>query len=146
MINLPLDRALAQIESLEESIKKRSKKLLDYDDARSKTNKLAIKGTMEDPKLIKQRELESQTRIAFESLHNEIIAAMPKLNQSRQAVLGEVNARFRDINNRLSFDMDQVFRDLRSSNNGAIINGGFEADEIVSKSLESIKKLQIATK
>jgi hypothetical protein len=138
-----LNRTLGQIESLEESIKKRSKKLLDYDAARSKANKLTAKGSAQDPKLIKQREVESQTRIAFESLHNEIVAAMPKLNQARQAILGEVSTRFRDVNNRLAIDMDQKFQDLRVPKSNA---RGRNVEEIVAGSLESIKKLQIVTK
>lgn len=134
---MPLDRTLGQIEVLEESIKKRSKKLLDYDEERSKANKLAAKSVINIIKLNKQRELEAQARITFESLHNEIIKSFPKLNQAKMVILGEINSRFKNINNRLAVDI------LKFQNHHVTSN---DSKEIVSNSLGSIKRLQITTK
>lgn len=137
---MPLDRTLAQMEGLEESIKKREKKLLDYDEARTKVNKGSQKAS-DYTKLAKLKEQEAQARIAYESLHTEILNCIPRVNQARQAILNETLVRFKDINHRFASDMGRYA--LNNSTNGYNPSG---SKQKIRESLEAIKHLSITTK
>ena len=140
---MPLDRTLSQMEALEESIKKRAKKLLDYDDARTKVTKSSQKAasSSDQGKLSKLKEQEAQARIAYESLHNEIINCLPRLNQARQAILAETLVRFKDINHRFASDMGKYAQ--ANASTGQISSS---SKQKIRDNLEAIKHLSIATK
>lgn len=123
-------------------MKKRAKKLLDYDDARSKVNKSSQKA-IDNAKLAKLKEQEAQARIAYESLHSEILNSIPRLNQARQAILNETLVRFKDINNRFASDMSKYASQVGNSSS---FNGYSNSKQKIRENLDAIKNLSIATK
>lgn len=142
---MPLDRTLAQMEGLEESIKKREKKLLDYDEARTRVNKASQKAS-DHAKLAKLQEQEAQARIAYESLHTEILNCIPRVNQARQAILNEILVRFKDINHRFASDMGRYALNSSSTNNNNSGHTSLASKQKIRENLEAIKHLSITTK
>jgi hypothetical protein len=120
-------------------MKKRAKKLLDYDDARSKVAKLESKTSADARKLAKANEEEAQTRIIFESLQNEILQSLPKLNQARLTATEECKQRFQDINRRLAVDVTKYLSAGQDASSKTDLEGQ------VGKAMDGIRALQIVS-
>jgi hypothetical protein len=139
VILMPLDRCIAQMQALEEALKKRAKKLLDYDDARSRAMKLESKTTADGRKVEKAKAEETQARIVFESLQNEIVQALPKINQSREMVLAQARECFRDINGRLAADVAKFLTPETQAPRKCNLDGQ------VTAAMDTIRALQIVS-
>ncbi|CAJ0755408.1 10812_t:CDS:2 [Entrophospora sp. SA101] len=83
----PIGRFCAYFPEINEAIKKRDKKLLDYDAQRAKVRKLVDKSDKSDKsdkpedssKLLRAEEALNETRLQYESLNGQLVEELPKL-------------------------------------------------------------------
>ncbi|KAF9820293.1 hypothetical protein IEO21_01507 [Rhodonia placenta] len=75
----PLGKMCAYFPVVNEHISKRNKKLLDYDAARSKMNKLIAKPSEDPTKLPRAQQEFDDTKEVFDMLNEQLIAELPQL-------------------------------------------------------------------
>jgi len=79
-VTQPIARFCAYFPHINDAIKKREKKLLDYDSQRAKVRKLIDKPSSDDPnKLSRAEEVSNTARELYESLNNQLITELPRL-------------------------------------------------------------------
>ncbi|CAG8532569.1 7032_t:CDS:2 [Acaulospora colombiana] len=75
----PVARFCAYFPHINEAIKKREKKLLDYDAHRSKVRKMVEKSSDDPTKLSRAEEVSNMARELYESLNTQLITELPRL-------------------------------------------------------------------
>ncbi|KAI8804000.1 hypothetical protein BJ742DRAFT_826799 [Cladochytrium replicatum] len=75
----PLGKMVGTFPDVNEAIKKRQKKLLDYDRARSSVRRLVEKPSDDTQKLPKAEQEANQVREIYENLNNQLLTEIPKL-------------------------------------------------------------------
>ncbi|KAF9915926.1 hypothetical protein BX616_005050 [Lobosporangium transversale] len=83
----PIGRYSAYFPEINEAIKRRNKKLLDYDSARSKVRKLVEKPSEDNTKLPRAEQEANTLREAYESINAQLTSELPKIIDSRVAYL-----------------------------------------------------------
>ncbi|KAJ9050084.1 BAR adaptor protein Hob3 [Entomophthora muscae] len=82
----PVGRVIAHFPLINETIKRRNNKLLDYDAARTKAHKLGTK-VDDHQKLIKAEAAALEAQEIYESVNSQLIAEIPRLVDSRLQLL-----------------------------------------------------------
>lgn len=75
----PLGKLIGGFPEINEAVKKRNKKLLDFDAARSKVRKLVEKPSDDPSKLPRAEQEANQTREVYETLNRQLVTELPKL-------------------------------------------------------------------
>ncbi|CAG8503244.1 9339_t:CDS:2 [Paraglomus brasilianum] len=79
-VSEPINRFSGYFPEINDAIKKRNKKLLDYDSQRAKVRKLVEKPSSDDPdKLPRAEQQLNEAREIYESLNNQLVTEMPEL-------------------------------------------------------------------
>ncbi|KAF9333519.1 Bridging integrator 3 [Podila minutissima] len=83
----PIGRYSAYFPEINEAVKRRNKKLLDYDAARSKVRKLVEKPSEDSNKLPRAEHEANQLREMYETMNAQLTSELPKIIDSRVAYL-----------------------------------------------------------
>ncbi|CAG8518561.1 15253_t:CDS:2 [Acaulospora morrowiae] len=78
-VTQPIGRFCAYFPHINDAIKKREKKLLDYDSQRAKVRKLVDKPSDDPSKLTRAEEVSNMARELYESLNSQLITELPRL-------------------------------------------------------------------
>ncbi|KAG0002484.1 hypothetical protein BGZ65_002596, partial [Modicella reniformis] len=83
----PIGRYNAYFPEIQEAIRRRNKKLLDYDNARSKVRKLVERPSEDATKLPRAEHEADVTREMYETMNSQLITELPKIIDARVAYL-----------------------------------------------------------
>ena len=83
----PIGRYNAYFPQIEEAIKRRNKKLLDYDNARSKVRKLVERPSEDATKLPRAEHEANVARDMYETMNAQLTAELPKVIDARVSYL-----------------------------------------------------------
>jgi len=139
----PIGRYYAYFPEINEAVKRRNKKLLDYDNARSKVRKL-VERPSQDAQRLPQAEHEANiARDMYEAMNAQLNSELPKVIDSRVAYLDPSFEAV--VKSQLSFAQDarNTLESLRQYFPPEDPSGGYELEQRADGILEQMRELTI---
>ncbi|KAG0042248.1 hypothetical protein BGZ83_000728 [Gryganskiella cystojenkinii] len=139
----PIGRFYAYFPEISEAVKRRNKKLLDYDNARSKVRKLVERPSQDSGKLPMAEREADMARDMYESMNAQLTAELPKVIDSRVAYLDPSFEAV--VKSQLSFAQDakNTLEGLRQYFPPEDPSGGYELEQRADGILQQMRELTI---
>ncbi|RKP27507.1 hypothetical protein SYNPS1DRAFT_12576 [Syncephalis pseudoplumigaleata] len=139
----PIGRYCALFPEVNEAIRKRHNKLLDYDSARSKVRKLTEKPS-DDPSKLPRAEMNMrQSQEVYDALNSQLVAELPKLVDLRVPYLDPSFEALVKLQHRFSSESHERLQALRIPAASDNTGGARQSDGDLAQIMQEMRELSI---